>query len=638
MHVVDKLKDKFGRRKAGQQVTVAETTAAGVSERLTQLDNMDSTADPTAAFDAAFEAYCRERDDLIAAERALAWNQSARSSATAAEQQAGQIIWKIRENERVDPRLYGNLPGEEVPGPDKRDMGGRFLVNKERIEESKVFKIACRMPKGAHLHLHLNAVLPPEDLMPEARKLTDTFYIRSTKPLVQAEDFIAPNTEIVFEVKSKNTKQADIFDPKYVPNPKDPNAVTWMRWANFRQRFPGTVPLDQIPFEIDRKQNEDLDNAERWAREKIIFTQDRVYNDRQTTNGIWACFNQGTRASKGLVHYESMFRLYIRRVIDTMIEDKVMYFELRPMLLDKFIPKDDGEGKLDHKAQMNIICEEMKNKQEELKRDDKIDAFPFGLKVIYATPRSIGKLMMEGELRDCIALKKAYPDLICGFDLVGAEDRPHNIGYYADLLLKFVVDSKTEFGEPIPFMFHAGESLLDTGGSHNPENSNLYDSLLFNSKRIGHGYALLKHPVLTQRYRERKICLELCPISNELLGLCGNARQHIFPELLAAGLQCTLNADNPNMFRYAGHSRTPLSYEFYQVMVGDPRMDIHGWKQLALWSIEHSCISPQQQARAKTIFMKEWQTFCLSVVEDFGSYASDMKDLNKSWFPQELGR
>jgi adenosine deaminase CECR1 len=35
-----------------------------------------------------------------------------------------------------------------------------------------------------------------------------------------------------------------------------------------------------------------------------------------------------------------------------------------------------------------------------------------------------------------------------------------------------------------------------------------------------------------------------------LLHLCGNAREHTFSELLAAGLHCSLNADNPSLFRY----------------------------------------------------------------------------------------
>ena len=98
-------------------------------------------------------------------------------------------------------------------------------------------------------------------------------------------------------------------------------------------------------------------------------------------------------------------------------------------------------------------------------------------------------------------------------------------------------------------MFHAGESLLDTGGSSDPDKSNLYDALLLNSKRIGHGYALLKHPILIEKYKAANISLELCPISNELLHLCSNVRQHPYPALLAAGLHCSLNGDNPSLFR-----------------------------------------------------------------------------------------
>jgi adenosine deaminase CECR1 len=51
-----------------------------------------------------------------------------------------------------------------------------------------------------------------------------------------------------------------------------------------------------------------------------------------------------------------------------------------------------------------------------------------------------------------------------GFDLVGAEDRPNHIGYYREELIAFRETCKA-YGMEIPFLFHAGESLLDTGGS-----------------------------------------------------------------------------------------------------------------------------------------------------------------------------
>lgn len=134
-----------------------------------------------------------------------------------------------------------------------------------------------------------------------------------------------------------------------------------------------------------------------------------------------------------------------------------------------------------------------------------------------------------------------------GFDLVGAEDRANHIGFYRDELLAMVQTCR-DLNITIPFMFHAGETLLDLGGSKSPENSNLYDAVLFNARRIGHGFSLLKHPVLVEEFKQLKICVELCPTSNELLHLCRNIKEHPYPEILAMGIPCTVNSDNPSLF------------------------------------------------------------------------------------------
>ncbi|KAI7201580.1 Phosphotyrosyl phosphatase activator, partial [Hortaea werneckii] len=506
--------------------------------------------------------YRTRRKDLLVAEGKQVWDLKPRLEASEVEVQAADIVFKIREHERRDLELYGNLPSEAVPGPEVRDMGGQFLPNKSRIERSLVFDISRHMPKGCHLHIHFNTELPPELLLPHARRFKDTMFVRTTLPLLAKDDF--EKAEVVFNVMPNTTTSADIFSMEYNPDVKAENANPWMRWADFRLSFPHDLVYEERP--------EGLDDAECWAREKMALTAERVYSDKQTTNGIWACFNQGTRAFKGLMNYESVYRWYIGEAITSMIRDRVMYAELRPMLMDKTIPSDDGLRQLDHSAQMKIICQEVKSKTKELEDRGELDKFPFGLKIIYCTPRSIPKARMQTELLDCIKLKQEFPDLICGFDLVGAEDRPNHIGFYCDLLVGFQKTCK-DLDLDIPFMFHAGETLLDTGGSSDPAKSNLYDSLLLHCKRIGHGYSLLKHPLLIEKYKQQNICLELCPISNELLHLCGNIRQHPFPQLLAAGLHCTLNADNPSLFRGATTDSMSLSFEFYQMPTAMPLPD-----------------------------------------------------------------
>ena len=359
------------------------------------------------------QLYTTQRRELLSAEKASSWDSEARESASATELKAQQIIFKIRENERRDHDLFGDLPSEAVPHDHTRDMGGRFLVNKDRIDRSKLFDIALHMPKGSHLHIHFNAEIKPEVLFPFARKLTETMYVRATQSL--HDRTALEDGEIVFNVLPKDTPNADIYDPSYKPDFKNTTNNPWMRWKDFRARFPAGIETQESP--------PGLDDAERWAREKMVLTTTAVYNDRQTHNGVWACFNQGTRAFKGLVNYESVYTWYIGALIDNMIKDKVMYAELRPMLLDPSIPSDDGTRQLNHKDQMQIIVEEVSKKRTELEAKGELDKFPFGLKIIYSTPRSIPRENMVRELENCIRLKLQFPELVCGKLIVSHEDK-----------------------------------------------------------------------------------------------------------------------------------------------------------------------------------------------------------------------
>jgi adenosine deaminase CECR1 len=114
------------------------------------------------------------------------------------------------------------------------------------------------------------------------------------------------------------------------------------------------------------------------------------------------------------MNYERVFTWYIGQAIENMIQDGVMYAELRPMLLDKSIPSDDGRRPLDHNWQMKTIIQQVELKKEQLRKEGRFEKFPFGLKIIYCAPRSIPKPMMQKETQDCIRLKLDFPDLICG--------------------------------------------------------------------------------------------------------------------------------------------------------------------------------------------------------------------------------
>lgn len=66
--------------------------------------------------------------------------------------------------------------------------------------------------------------------------------------------------------------------------------------------------------------------------------------------------------------------------------------------------------------------------------------------------------------------------------------------------------------------------------------------------RIQHGVRAVEDPDLVVRLAESDVCLDVCPSSNILLSVFPSIADHPLPDLLAAGVNCSLNADDPLLF------------------------------------------------------------------------------------------
>lgn len=68
------------------------------------------------------------------------------------------------------------------------------------------------------------------------------------------------------------------------------------------------------------------------------------------------------------------------------------------------------------------------------------------------------------------------------------------------------------------------------------------------AERIGHGVRCVEDPRLVAHLRETRIPLEVCPTSNVCTRVVPSLAQHPLPRMIDAGLNVTLNSDDPPMF------------------------------------------------------------------------------------------
>jgi adenosine deaminase len=68
------------------------------------------------------------------------------------------------------------------------------------------------------------------------------------------------------------------------------------------------------------------------------------------------------------------------------------------------------------------------------------------------------------------------------------------------------------------------------------------------ANRIAHGIRAVEDPELVRRLAAEGICLDLCPTSNVMLSVVPSMAEHPLPRLLAAGVRCSINGDDPLLF------------------------------------------------------------------------------------------
>ncbi|KAJ6643952.1 Adenosine deaminase 2, partial [Pseudolycoriella hygida] len=285
-----------------------------------------------------------------------------------------------------------------------------------------------------------------------------------------------------------------------------------------------------------------------------------------------------------------MTKEYYKQALKEMLQDGVQYLELRVLLP----PVYDLDGKIySYVERIQLYVDGLNEFKAE--HPDFI-----GSKFIFAPLKAVPEQTISEYIDIMTDLQRKFPEYIAGFDLVGQEDKAP---YLVDLAEKLL-----QIPEDIQFFYHAGET--NWFGSID---ENLVDAIMLGSKRIGHGYALSKHPLLLKMVKERGIAVEINPISNQVLKLVDDIRNHPAAVYFSQNIPLIISSDDPSFW-----GASPLSHDFYMAFLGiaSKRSDLRTLKKLATNSIKYSSLNKQEKEIAFSKWQAKWDRFIEEVIAE----------------------
>ena len=428
-----------------------------------------------------------------------------------------------------------------------------FYKARDMIEKSQALQYFKEMPKGGNLHVHTS----------------------STADINEFINMLAsdPNVYLYWGEDTSDYIKGTLFYLEY--EPKNPF------FKNLKEAF--------AREEITSK---DL--------KQLLTVSD---DSADTIPYIWDDFNAIFSRVSPVLKTKKIYEEYYRSSFQTMLQDNLDYVELRfgpQKLVDSndlmLAEKDRGDLPTDFNVHEGTQEESIQTIHRIWKSVQETSP-DFTLKLIISKSRGTDADTILAFMKKVQQWRKdpnlfSKENFIVGFDLVSEEDRNNTTDYYAKTILENNID--------LPFYFHDGETSW-------ADNDNLYAAYLLKTKRIGHGFSIYRYPSLERKVQDAKICLEICPISNQLLRYTQDLRMHPMGEFLNDNVLFVICSDDPQIFADTG-----LSYDFWELYFSQD-VDLRTIKKLIKNSYQYSAMTDEEKDKALKRWQGKWDKFIAEV-------------------------
>ena len=408
-----------------------------------------------------------------------------------------------------------------------------FFGWKDHMDTTRLFKVFSSMPKGGMLHLHGSASLTADWIIDKAYELEEAYV--------------------------------------YWGEPTES-----LQKGNLRVFLPDQVPTDYYrPQELE---NRNKDFREEWLD---VLTLD--YTTDSDSVDIWLEFEGYFNSVYAFLSYRPVYEEYYRASFKRLISDGIQHVELRNALR--------GLYDLENEYPSDSIIAIQKRLEKEMQEIDPA----FSLRLIYSNLRRLPKDIIQADIENAMLLRKKYPDMVMGYDLVGEEDAGHTTRFFSENWVSLKELTKKHQID-LPFYFHNGESNW-------ADSDNVLDTYLLKSKRIGHGFNLYRYPALWEKLKANDVCIEICPISNQVLGYVRDMRNHPALLYIQLGIPISISSDDPSIFQYKGV--TPDYWAIYLAW----HLDLATVKKLSQNGIAYSALTEEEKKTSLAFWERKWEAF-----------------------------
>ncbi|KIV82810.1 hypothetical protein PV11_04886 [Exophiala sideris] len=555
--------------------------------------------------DPFIQRYMSGRDALIEQEKKQRHDHLFKRTMSPLAKQAAKIMAAIRRRElkevwtsEFEESLMDQNGGNLYPGM-------MFTLARDRIERTDLWKILEKMPKGALLHAHLDAMIDIDWLVDQA---------------LSEKGFCILAPEGLSDPKKRNFGALQFrFYPEEEMKKHQSSGSIWS--TNYQPNTP-------IPIREAQRTFPDDTTFKKWLTSRCTITAEESLCHHHGLDAIWRKFQSTFLVIGQMLFYDPIFRRAIQRLLGQLADDGVNYVDLRAAFKFEYRKMGETNGPIGRFDEFFVALGE---EIERFKQTPEGKNFK-GARMIWTVIRKLDNRSVAEAMLECIRMKKKFPHLVCGFDFVSQEDTGRTLKDLTPMIFWFRKKC-AEAGVDLPFFFHAGECLGDGDSTDN----NLFDAILLGTRRIGHGYSLYKHPLLIDMVKEKKILVESCPISNEILRLSSSILSHSLPALLSRGVPVSLNNDDPAIL---GHGKNGLSHDFWQAYMAFENLGLEGLGTMAENSLKWCAIEDQKSADwtksitegymgrgTKSKLLREWRSefekWCQFIVMEYPLEADD---------------